>query len=183
VLVALLVDAGDALPARRNIIVAAGALLHTGDRSYYAGDSVKTWRADTARALAAGGLALLGAPPPAPTGASLADALAGFRNQAGAAGAAYIPPQSDYWALVRDCDGRSLWPMAAAGVPLIDGTVPVQADCKQEFALAGYGPAPATRQDLADDALCQRAKQEGFTQVLRIESVADRARDRRLTCQ
>jgi hypothetical protein len=40
--------------------------------------------------------------------------------------------------MVPDCDGKSLWPMAVAGIPLIDGYVPVQSACPQEFSLTGY---------------------------------------------
>jgi hypothetical protein len=178
----LIADAATYMPTRANIVIAGAALLHSGDRTYYAGDSIKTWRVDAKRARREKGLTLIGGNPPEPTGASLARALQDFRAEFGTTGAAYIPPQSDYWDLVMDCDGRSLWPMAAVGIPLIDGYVPVQSACAQRFSVSGYGTPPETRQDLPDAALCQKALADGFSNVLRIESLGDRTRDRRLSC-
>jgi hypothetical protein len=48
--------------------------------------------------------------------------------------------------------------------------------------LRGYPDPPATRADLSDDALCAKAKAAGFSTVLRIESVSDRGRDRKIAC-
>jgi hypothetical protein len=84
--------------------------------------------------------------------------------------------------LVSDCDGKVTYPMSVAGVPLIDGYLPVQSECPQQFSLRGYAPAPATRSDLADPELCGRAREAGFSTVLRIESVSDRSRDRKIAC-
>ena len=97
-------------------------------------------------------------------------------------GAAYLAPQSDYWPLVSDCDGKATYPMSVAGVPVIDGYLPVQSVCPQQFSLRGYGAAPETRGDLGDQELCGRARKEGFSIVLRIESLDDRSRDRKITC-
>jgi hypothetical protein len=65
---------------------------------------------------------------------------------------------------------------------VIDGYLPVQSACPQQFSLRGYGPAPETRADLSDQALCDRARKEGFPIVLRIESLGDRSRDRKIVC-
>jgi hypothetical protein len=182
-LLGLVIATAVSTPTRINVAVAGAALLHTGDRTFYAGDNRRTWRLDARRALREhGALGLYRLTPPVPTGRSLADALLAYRMKSGNAGAVYIPPQSDYWGMIPDCDGRSLWPMAVAGVPMIDGYVPVQSQCRQEFALTGYGPPPAIRHDLSDADLCRRADLAGFSRVLRIESLGNRAQDRELSC-
>ncbi|MDQ7247021.1 hypothetical protein [Dongia sedimenti] len=178
VLVAATVDGGVRTVNRFYLAVSAAALLHTGDLTYYASDRRRVWRADARRALAEHGLlGLYRLPPPTPLALGLQDALAAAKR-ADPATAAYIPPQSDYWNQVRDCDGRSLWPMAAAGVPLIDGYVPVQDECPQEFALTGYGTPPPVRVPLSDSELSRRAAAAGFPVVLEIESLKDRTKDR-----
>ena len=73
--------------------------------------------------------------------------------------------------------------MAAAGVPMIDGYVPVQAECRQEFGISGYGTPPEVRTDFSDADVCQRATAKGITDVLIVEAVEDRNRDRRLACR
>jgi hypothetical protein len=177
------IDAATLTPVRINTAIAGAALLHTGDRSYYVGDNRRTWRLDAKRALKQyGAFGLYRLPPPVPTGANLMDALLDYRTKFGSDGAAYIPPQSDYWAMVPDCDGKSLWPMAVAGIPLIDGYVPVQSACPQEFSLTGYGPPPPARHDISDADLCRRANSDGFHTVLRIEALGDRKQDRTLNC-
>jgi hypothetical protein len=184
ILIGLVVDAATLTPTRINTLIAGAALLHTGDRSYYAGDNRRTWRLDAQRAMKEYGAAgLFRLPPPPPTGAGLADALNAYRAEYGSDGAAYLPPQSDYWAMVSDCDGKSLWPMTIAGVPLVDGYIPVQSECPQEFAVSGYSTPPVARHDLSDSELCKRATDVGFVEVLRIDSLSDRARDRRLNCK
>lgn len=168
---------------RFNVAVSGAALVHTGDLTYYADDKRRVWRADTKRALREHGLlGLFRLPPPPPTGAALADALMTVRAGASRI-AAYIPPQSDYWNFVNDCDGRSLWPMAASGVPLIDGTVPSQAECPQDFALLGYGVPPETRSALAEPELCRRALAAGFPMVVQIGSLEERAKDNVTVCR
>ena len=72
--------------------------------------------------------------------------------------------------------------MAVSGIPQIDGYSPPQDGCVQEFSLSGYGVAPPPHEALTDAAVCERARQEGFTTVLRVESLSDRNQDRRLTC-
>lgn len=169
-----------------NIFMAYNALLHTGDRSYYDEDNRSGWREDGRRAWATYGLGIFQLPPPPQAGKSLVDALLAYKAEAGNEGAAYLTPQSDYWPFVSDCDGKVTYPMSLAGVPVIDGYLPVQSVCPQQFSLRGYGgwgAAPEIRGDLDDEALCSRARQEGFTVMLRIESLADRSRDRKIVCQ
>jgi hypothetical protein len=181
VLLALLVDGGLRADDRFNTAISGVALVRTGDTTYYADDKRKIWRADTARALSEHGLiGLYALQPPSPSGSSLAAALATAKS---ADAAAYIPPDSDYWSFVKDCDGRSLWPMAVAGVPLIDGTVPNQAECRQEFALIGYGSPPEVRTRLDETVLCGRAEAAGFPVVLEIDSLEDRSKDRVAACR
>lgn len=170
------------LPLRFNVFMASNALLHTADRSYYDVDKARGWREDGQRAWQTYGLGVFRLPAPPQLGQSLADALVAFKAESGNAGAAFIPPQSDYWPLVSDCDGKVTYPMSVAGVPLIDGYLPVQAECPQQFSLRGYAAAPATRGDLTDQALCTRAREAGFSVVLRTESVSDRSRDRKIAC-
>src|SRR3954469_20732291 len=104
--------------------------------------------------------------PPVPTGAELASFLAGQRETATAPVSLYIPPAAAYWNWIKDCDGRSLWPMAASGVPLIDGYVPDQTACEQSFALIGYGAPPAIRTQLNPTDICQRAHAAELPMVL-----------------
>jgi hypothetical protein len=181
ILLALLVDAGLKADNRFFTAISGTALVRTGNTTYYADDKRKVWRADTARALGEHGLVgLFALTPPVPSGASMASALATAKS---AEAAAYIPPESDYWNFVKDCDGRSLWPMAVAGVPLIDGTVPNQAECRQEFALLGYGTPPEVRSRLDEAALCARAAAAGLPVVLQIESLDDRSKDQVAACR
>ncbi len=188
VALAVIACAGLAVPDVRlkfNTFMAYNALLHTGDRSYYDDDSKKGWREDGRRAWATYGLGLFRLPPPPQAGKSLVDALLAFKAEAGNAGAAYLATQSDYWDLVSDCDGKVTYPMSLAGVPVIDGFLPVQSACPQQFSLRGYGgwgAAPETRSDIGDEELCGRARAKGFSTVLRIESLADRGTDRRINC-
>jgi hypothetical protein len=171
-----------AFPLRFNIFMASNTLLHTADRSYYDVDKKRGWREDGRRAWETYGLGVFRLPAPPQLGQSLADALRAFKTETGNAGAAFIPPQSDYWPLVSDCDGKVTYPMSVAGVPLIDGYLPVQSECPQQFSLRGYAPAPATRGDLSDQELCTRARAAGFSVVLRTESISDRSRDRKIAC-
>jgi hypothetical protein len=173
-----------ALPLKFNIVMANNALLRTGDRSYYDEDNRRGWREDGRRAQKElGVLGMFHLTPPAPQGQSLVEALRSFKAEIGNTGAAYLEPQSDYWPLVSDCDGKATYPMSMAGVPVIDGYLPVQDTCPQQFSLRGYAPPPAVRSALNDADLCARAKQEGFTTMLRISSLGDRTTDRRLDCR
>ncbi len=168
-----------------NTFMAYNALLHTGDRSYYDQDNRRGWREDGRRAWATYGLGVLRLPPPPQAGKSLVEALRAYKAETGNEGAAYLAVQSDYWSLVSDCDGKVTLPMSLAGVPVIEGYLPVQSDCPQQFSLRGYGgwgAAPETRSDIGDEEICSRAREKGFLVVLRIDSLADRSRDRTIAC-
>lgn len=168
-----------------NIFMAYNALLHTGDRSYYDQDNRKGWREDGRRAWETYGFGVFQLPPPPQAGKSLVDALRAYKAEAGNAGAAYLAVDSDYWPLVSDCDGKVTFPMSMAGVPAIYGYLPVQSACPQQFSLRGYGgwgAAPETRSDISDEEICGRAREKGFSVVLRVDSLADRSRDRKITC-
>ena len=184
VVVCIVLSASD-VRLKFNIFMAYNALLHTGDRSYYDEDNKKGWREDGRRAWATYGLGVFRLPPPPQAGKTLADALLAYKAETGNEGAAYLAPQSDYWPLVSDCDGKVTYPMSVAGVPVIYGYLPVQSACPQQFSLRGYGgwgAAPEIHTDLGDQELCRRAREEGFPVVLRIESLADRSRDRKIDC-
>lgn len=180
--IAAIVFSVTSFPLRFNIFMAYNTLLHTADRSYYDVDKRRGWREDGRRAWATYGLGIFRLPAPPQLGQSLAEALRAFKLETGNQGAAFIPPQSDYWPLVSDCDGKVTYPMSVAGVPLIDGYLPVQSECPQQFSLRGYAAAPATRADITDQELCTKALKEGFSVVLRTESVSDRSRDRKIAC-
>jgi len=181
VLVGMLVDAGLKVDDKFQVATSGTALIRTGDTTYYSDDKRRVWRADTKRALSEHELLdLYTMKPASPSGASLLSALETAKS---ADAAAYFPPEADYWSFIENCDARSLWPMAAAGVPLIDGYVPVQADCPQEFAAIGYGPPPAVRAKLDDTELCRRADAAGFPVVMEIESLEDRSKDRVAACR
>jgi hypothetical protein len=180
-LLGLLVDAGLKVDDKVQVAISGTALIRTGDTGYYSDDKRRVWRADTKRALSEHGLiGLFTMKPASPSGASLAAALATAKS---ADAAVYFPPDSDYWSFVKDCDGRSLWPMAVSGVPLIDGTVPKQAECRQAFSLIGYGTPPEVRIRLDDAELCRRAEEAGFPVVMEIESQEDRSKDRVAACR
>jgi hypothetical protein len=176
-----LIDGATRTDDRVFTAISGAALLHTGDVTYYTDDRRKIWKADTERALKEHGLfGLYRLQPPVPTGAGLAEMLA--TDRATAPISLYIPPEAGYWNWIKDCDGRSLWPMAASGVPLIDGYVPDQAACEQSFALIGYGTPPATRTRLEAGDVCRRADAMGLPLVREIDSVEDRSRDRTTLC-
>ncbi|HEX6119564.1 MAG TPA: hypothetical protein VFZ03_08935, partial [Dongiaceae bacterium] len=126
---------------RGALFIDANALLRSGDLSYYADDSRKIWRADAKRALKEFGLAkVLTMPAAMPTGLALAEQLLDARRSLGDKTALYVPAgNTDYWDLVIDCDGKSVYPIAMAGLAMIDGYVPKQSDCPQEIALRGFG--------------------------------------------
>jgi hypothetical protein len=182
VLLGLAVDAGIKVDDKFQVAVSGAALIRTGDTTYYADDKRRVWRADTKRALAEHGLIdLYTMKPASPSGASLLSALETAKS---ADAAVYFPPDSDYWKnFIVNCDAKSLWPMATVGVPLIDGYVPVQAECRQAFAPIGYGPPPAMRSKLDDTELCRRAEEAGFPVVMAIESLDDRSKDRVAACR
>jgi hypothetical protein len=165
------------LRTRGALFLAANALLRSGDLSYYADDKRRVWRSDAKRALDEFGLwHLLTAPAPVPPGAGLAQALTDLRATAGDKTALYVPASnSEYWNLVIDCDGKSLFPVAESGLALIQGYVPKQADCPQEIALRGFGIPMDIRPQETPQSICNRAREKGFDKVawLATNSVRD----------
>lgn len=153
---------------RGALFIDANALLRTGDLSYYADDKRKAWRDGAKRALEEFGLAkVLTMPAATPTGAELADRLRGARQALGGKAALYVPAtNTEFWNLVIDCDGKSLFPVATAGFALIDGYVPKQSECPQEIALRGFGTPPDVRPEETRETICGRAREKGFERVL-----------------
>jgi hypothetical protein len=153
---------------RGALFIDANALLRTGDLSYYADDSRKVWRADAKRALKEIGLAkVLTMPAATPTGLKLAETLQDARRALGDKAALYVPAENaEYWNLVIDCDGRSLYPVAMAGFAMVDGYVPRQSECPQEIALRGFGIPPDVRPEETHESICRRARGKGFERVL-----------------
>jgi hypothetical protein len=153
---------------RGALFIDANALLRSGDLSYYADDSRRVWRADAKRALKEFGLAkVLTMPAAMPTGLALAEHLRDARRSLGDKTALYVPAENtDYWNLVIDCDGKSVYPVAMAGLAMIDGYVPRQSDCPQEIALRGFGVPPDVRPEETRESICRRARAKGFERVL-----------------
>ncbi len=149
---------------RGALFVDANALLRSGDLSYYADDKRKVWRDDAKRALKEFGLAkVLAMPAAVPPGEKLAIELRRLRTELGPRVALFIPAENrDYWNLVLDCDGKSLFPVAEAGFALIRGYVPAEYNCPMEIALRGFGtPKPV----LPNEGLCDAAREKGFEAV------------------
>jgi hypothetical protein len=119
-------------------------------------------------------LNVLTSPPATPTGAALAQDLHDARVEIGDRAALYVPAgNAAFWNLVIDCDGKSLYPVATAGLAQINGYVPRQADCPQEIALRGFGTPPDQRPEDTRESICLRAREKGFDRVVWLEG-ADR---------
>jgi hypothetical protein len=161
------------------------ALIRTGDTTYYyekAGRRAK--RADMRRFLDAGGFAKIREGElVAGTAAPLEEQLKAFRAEFGNQAAVYAPQPvegqsgSALWDLTNDCAGKSLFTMATAGLPMINGYPP----CTPKFIYNGYAP-PAKLVRLDDAEICGRATGLGFNEILIVESVDEPARNRRLSC-
>jgi hypothetical protein len=169
---------------RGALFIDANALLRSGDLSYYADDKRKVWRGDAKRALKEIGLVrVLTMPAAAPTGAELAYNLRYMRELTAGRALLYVPANNiQYWSLVVDCDGKSVFPMAMAGLAMIDGYVPRQADCPQEIALRGFGTAPEVRPEETPKSICVRARQKGFDNVLWLNGVGGAADSDPIDC-
>lgn len=153
---------------RGALFVDANALLRSGDLAYYADDKRRAWRDNAKRALKEFGLGdVLTRPVASPTGAALAHSLHETRATLGDKAALYVPAgNAEFWNLVIDCDGRSLYPVAMAGLAMIDGYVPKQSDCPQEIALRGFGMPPDLRPEETPESICRRARERGFERVV-----------------
>jgi hypothetical protein len=158
------------------VVINTEALIRSGDTQYYAGKSQKNMRMNASRALNELGVAGIFALPPAQAPATpVIDALRRFRATSGNAGSVYVAPSTaGYWALTEDCDGKSLFAMAVAGVPMLNGYHTEQSGCAQEFALLGYAGLPADLGMPLDDAgICTHAAAIHSTTVLVIEDVVE----------
>ncbi|MEZ5833728.1 MAG: hypothetical protein R3D05_21360 [Dongiaceae bacterium] len=160
---------------RFNGFISESALLRTGDRSYYADDKRRVWREDRKRALKDLGLArLLTAPPAQPTAGELADHLRALRGELGARAVVFVPAENEtYWDIGRDCDAKSLFPIAIAGLPQVLGYYSKQDVCPQDAAWLGFPPPPAKPVlHQSQQAVCRRAMEAGFQTVIWIDSLA-----------
>ena len=174
-LIGLIAQSTSYITWRFNGFVSASALLHTGDRSYYADDKRRVWREDRKRALEEIGLAkLLTGSPAQPDGAALAERLRALRTEFGTSAAVFVPAENEaYWEMARDCDAKSLFPIAVAGLPQVLGYYAKQETCRQDAAWFGFPPPPAEpamRQ--TENAVCQRAYETGFQTVIWVDSLA-----------
>jgi hypothetical protein len=87
--------------------------------------------------------------------------------------ALYVPAgNADYWNLVIDCDGKSLFPVAEAGLAMIQGYVPKQSDCPQEIALRGFGMPSDVRPEETEQSICTRARDKGFDKVAWLDTLS-----------
>jgi hypothetical protein len=154
---------------RASLFLAANALLRSGDLSYYAEDKRKAWREDAKRAVKEFGLwHLLTAPEATPTGEALAQGLRDLRAAQGERIALYVPAgNTAYWNLVVDCDGKSVFPVAEAGLAMIQGYVPRQSDCPQDFE-----QPPDVRPEETPESICLRARGKGFDKVAWLDTLA-----------
>jgi hypothetical protein len=151
------------------MVINAEALVRSGDMQYFSGTSQKTLRIGASKALNELGVAgIFTASPAAAPAAPVVAALHEFRASAGNSGTVYVAPSTaGYWSLTEDCDGKSLFAMAAAGVPMLNGYYPDQQTCEQEFSLLGTPALPADLgKPLDDAAICAHAAAVHSTTVL-----------------
>jgi hypothetical protein len=166
--IGLVVGAIDTVPERVHTFVSAEALIHTGDRTYFADHKRRALKADFKRALEGQSLlALMRMPVAEPLGLKLANALRGVDGAEKTGAIAFAAPGSAYWTLVGECDGRSLWPMAVAGVSMLAGQSAGKADCPDEGPLLGAGlPDVPLSAAPTDEELCALAVQRRFRTIL-----------------
>jgi len=171
--IGLLVGLVDNVPLRAYTFVSAEALVHTGDRTYFSGHKKRALKADAKRALDGQGLLdLMQMPISVPIGLNLADELRSVSGETRTGSIAFAPADSAFWTLVGECDGKSLWPMAVAGVSLLGGQTASKAACPDEPALLGANlPDVALSDAPTDDELCALAKQRRFKSILVIHGL------------
>jgi hypothetical protein len=171
--IGLVVGLVDTVPLRAHTFVSAEALIHTGDRSYFADHKKRALKADFKRALDNQSLfALMQLPVAEPLGLKLADQLRGVDGAAKTGAIAFAAPDSAYWTLVGECDGRSLWPMAVAGVSMLAGQSAGRATCPDEGPLLGAGLPDVTFSAApTNDELCALAAQRHFRSILVIKGL------------
>ncbi|HKP23589.1 MAG TPA: hypothetical protein VJV39_06970 [Dongiaceae bacterium] len=166
--IGLVVGLVDTVPESAHTFVSAEALIHTGDRSYFADHKRRTLKADFKRALDNQSLlALMHLPVAEPLGLKLADQLRSVDGAAKTGAIAFAAPDSAFWTLVGECDGRSLWPMAVAGVSMLGGQSAGKATCPDEGPLLGAGLPDVTFSAAPTDAeLCDLAVRRRFRSIL-----------------
>jgi hypothetical protein len=172
--IGLVVGLIDTVPERAHTFVSAEALIHTGDRTYFADHKKRALKADFKRALDNQSLfALMRMPVAEPLGLKLADQLRGVDGAAKTGAIAFAAPDSAYWTtLVGECDGRSLWPMAVAGVSMLAGQSAGKASCPDEGPLLGAGLPDVTFSAApTNDELCALAVQRSFRFILVIKGL------------
>jgi hypothetical protein len=170
--VALVMGLVETAPARAHAFVSSQALIRTGDRTYFADHKKRALKSDAKRALESQSLlALMRMPVAEPVGRKLAEHLRGFDGTAKTGVIAFAAPDSDFWTLVGECDGRSLWPMAVAGISMLAGQSAGKAGCP-EGPLFGTGlPDVAFPAAPTDDELCTLAAQRRFRTILVIKGL------------
>lgn len=166
--IGLVIGAVGTVPERVHTFVSAEALVHTGDRTYFADHKRRALKADFKRALDDQSLlALMRTPVPEPLGLKLANELRGVDGAAKTGAIAFAAPGSAYWTLVGECDGRSLWPMAVAGVSMLAGQSAGKAGCPDEGPLLGAGlPDVPLSAAPTEEELCALAVQRRFRTIL-----------------
>jgi len=171
--IGLVVGLVDTVPLRAHTFVSAEALIHTGDRSYFVDHKKRALKDDFKRALDNRSLlALMQQPVAEPLGLKLADQLRGVDGAARTGTIAFAAPDSAYWTLVGECDGRSLWPMAVAGVSMLGGQSAGKATCPDEGPLLGAGLPDVTFSAApSDEELCALAVERHFRSILVIKGL------------
>jgi len=171
--VVLIIGLVDTVPERAHTFVSAEALVHTGDRTYFADHKRRALKEDAKRALHDQSLfALMQMPVAEPLGRKLADQLRSVDGAAKTGFIAFAAPGSVYWTLVGECDGKSLWPMAVAGVSMLGGQSAGKASCPDEGPLLGVGlPDVAFSAAPTNDELCALAAQRRFRSILVIKGL------------
>lgn len=175
-----LYGAGKKWTADTRAVIAQRALITTADGSYYRSTRKRDLKADANRYLEASGFGgLLSKVTATPPAAGLASALMDARSEYGNSLAVYVSPDvGSFWDLTYDCDGKSLFTMTAAGLPMINGFPP----CPPKFVDNGYPPIiGATALDPI--AICTRALGLGIPYVFVIMSLDDRSEDEILKCE
>ena len=164
--------------------IAGSALLRSGDLSFYDNDNKRPVREDAERAwdILDHKTILSGPRAVAPADGLLAK-LIELRGERGNTAALYVSPGvADYWNYLRDCDLAATFPMAMAGVQMIDGYNPDQRVCRQEISRRGYPNVPERRASKNDTELCALAQERRINAIYLIESLTDRSHDRLVAC-
>ena len=166
----------DVVPLHAHTFISAEALIHTGDRTYFVDHRKRALKADAKRALDNQSLfGLMQMPVAAPLGSALAEQLRAHGGAPDSGAIVFAPSGSEFWTLVGECDGKSLWPMAAAGLSMLGGQAMPKAACPDEGPLLSATlPGIPLSAAPSNDVLCALAGERGFRTVL-IVGALDRA--------